>query len=88
MAGPSRTPSPELPGDGPLIAAAGLTERQHDVYRLSRQGLSPAEIARELSVSDNTVRDCLAQVRRKVALALRRAEIQAAANAERAGEPD
>lgn len=86
MAGPPRTPASDLPGDGPLIAAAGLTERQTDVYRLSREGLSPAEIARTLSVSDNTVRDCLAQVRRKVALAMRRAEAQAAANAERAGD--
>lgn len=83
-----RTPAPDLPGDGPLIAAAGLTARQHDVYRLSREGRSPAEIARELEVSDNTVRDCLAQVRRKVALAMRRAESRAAANADRAGEPD
>jgi DNA-binding NarL/FixJ family response regulator len=71
-------------GDGPLIAAAALTDRQLSVYRLSRDGMSIPEIARRLDVSDNTVRDCLAQVRRKVALAMRRAEARAAANAARA----
>jgi DNA-binding NarL/FixJ family response regulator len=69
--------------DGPLIAAARLTERQHTVLSLSRQGMSVTEIARHLGVSDNTVRDCLAQVRRKVALAMRRAEARAADNADR-----
>lgn len=71
--------------DGALIAAAGLTERQLSVYRLSREGLSVPAIARRLDVSDNTVRDCLAQVRRKVALAMRRAEARAADNAARGG---
>lgn len=83
MDGPHRS-NPELAPDGPLIAAAALTPRQDDVYRLSRRGLTAAEIARKLDVSDNTVRDCLAQVRRKVALAMRRAEARAAENAERA----
>lgn len=72
-------------GDGPLIAAAGLTERQMAVYRLSRQGLTVPEIARRLEISDNTARDRLAQVRRKVALTMRRAEARAAANATRSG---
>lgn len=76
-------PSPDnrdFPGDGPLIAAAGLTDRQRDVYQLTREGLNVPEVARRLEVSDNTVRDSLAQIRRKVALALRRAEARAAAN--------
>lgn len=82
------TPAPppdttDLPGDGPLIAAAGLTERQRTVYDLARRGAKVPEIARELGVSDNTVRDSLAQIRRKVALALRRAEARAAQNTPR-----
>jgi DNA-binding NarL/FixJ family response regulator len=75
-------------GDGPLIAAAALTERQLAVYRLSRDGLSVPQIARRLEVSDNTARDCLAQVRRKVALTMRRAEARAAANAARTAGGD
>lgn len=75
-------------GDGPLIAAAALTDRQLSVYRLSREGMSVPEIARHLEVSDNTVRDCLAQVRRKVALAMRRAEARAADNAAKTAGAD
>lgn len=80
----AQPPSPDrdFPGDGPLIAAAGLTDRQRDVYQLTREGLKVPEVARRLEVSDNTVRDCLAQIRRKVALALRRAEARAAANSQ------
>lgn len=77
------SPDRDFPGDGPLIAAAGLTDRQRDVYLLKREGLTVPEIARRLEVSDNTVRDSLAQIRRKVALAMRRAEARAAANADR-----
>jgi DNA-binding NarL/FixJ family response regulator len=81
--GDDRTSGDHEAGDGPLIAAAALTERQLSVYRLSRDGMSVPEIARRLEVSDNTARDCLAQVRRKVALTMRRAEARAAANASR-----
>lgn len=77
----STPPTPDDLGDGPLIAAARLTERQRSVYRLTREGLRVPEIARRLGVSDNTVRDSLAQIKRKVALTLRRAEARAAANA-------
>ena len=70
-------------GDGPLVDAARLTERQLSVYRLSRDGLGVPEIARRLQVSDNTVRDCLAQVRRKIALAMRRAESRPAGGGRR-----
>lgn len=77
---PPPSDATDLPGDGPLIAAAGLTERQRLVYDLARDGRRVPEIARELGVSDNTVRDSLAQIRRKVALALRRAEARAAGN--------
>lgn len=86
--GDTQTSAGDDAGDGPLIAAAALTDRQLSVYRLSRDGMSVPEIARRLQVSDNTARDCLAQVRRKVALAMRRAEARAAANAARAAGDD
>lgn len=69
------------PTETPLISAAGLTDRQRAVYERARDGQRVPAIARELGVSENTVRDVLSQIRRKVALALRRAEQRAAQNA-------
>ena len=56
------------------VTAARLTPRQQSVLELSRQGMAPVEIARTLGLSGTVVRDCLAQIRRKVALARRRAQ--------------
>lgn len=56
------------------VVEARLTPRQQSVLELSRQGLAPVEIARTLGLSGTVVRDCLAQIRRKVALARRRAQ--------------
>jgi DNA-binding CsgD family transcriptional regulator len=73
--GPPRTgrpADPEVAAD-PVVEAR-LTPRQQSVLDLSRQGMAPVEIARTLGLSGTVVRDCLAQIRRKVALARRRAQ--------------
>lgn len=73
--GPPRAGGPAEPQAPPdPVAQARLTPRQQSVLELSRQGMAPVEIARTLGLSGTVVRDCLAQIRRKMALARRRAQ--------------
>jgi DNA-binding NarL/FixJ family response regulator len=53
-------------------AVTGLTPRELDVLKLVAQGLSNADIARQLVVSDHTVHRHLANIRRKLNLSSRR----------------
>lgn len=64
----------DAPDQPDAVTEARLTPRQQSVLELSRRGMAPVEIARTLGLSGTVVRDCLAQIRRKVALARRRAQ--------------
>src|SRR5262249_43619674 len=57
----------------PGPAATVLTPRELDVLKLVAQGLSNAEIARRLVLSDHTVHRHLANIRRRLGLSSRAA---------------
>lgn len=52
----------------PPAAVAGLTERELDVFRLIAQGLSNAEIGRELFISETTVKTHVTRLLQKLGL--------------------
>jgi DNA-binding NarL/FixJ family response regulator len=56
------------PGPGPPAALAGLTERELDVLRYVARGLSNAEIAAALFISEATVKTHLAHTMTKLGL--------------------
>ena len=59
--------------DGALIRAAGLTEREAEILRLVARGLSNREIARELWVTEPTVKFHLTRLYRKLGVTSRTA---------------
>jgi DNA-binding CsgD family transcriptional regulator len=77
---PSSTPRAADPGSlpGPDPAAPDLSPREQTVLRLLAQGLSNKELARELSVSENTIKTHLANLYAKLGVG-RRTEALAAA---------
>jgi DNA-binding NarL/FixJ family response regulator len=54
------------PGGGAAVEAAGLSDRELDVVRLLARGLSNAEIAGELFVSEATIKSHIARILAKV----------------------
>jgi DNA-binding NarL/FixJ family response regulator len=52
--------------DAPSVAIESLTEREHEILRLLARGLSNAEIATELVLSETTVKTHVSNVLRKL----------------------
>lgn len=76
---PTRIPTDSsIPASAPDPAAPELSPREQTVLRLLAQGLSNKELARELSVSENTIKTHLANLYAKLGVG-RRTEALAAA---------
>ncbi len=58
----------QIPRHDPPKALEDLTAREHEVFRLIAQGLSNAEIGRELHISDTTVKTHVTRVLQKLDL--------------------
>lgn len=76
------SPPPEAPGAPAGDAGADLSPREREILDLLAQGLSNKELARTLSVSENTVKTHLANLYAKLGVGRR---TQALATAQRLG---
>jgi DNA-binding NarL/FixJ family response regulator len=63
-----RNPSPLPVSPSAPVANAGLTERELEVLKLISQGLSNNEIARQLSISEGTVKNHISNILSRLGL--------------------
>jgi DNA-binding NarL/FixJ family response regulator len=68
VAEPAAAPRAPAPADGLPAAAEGLTPRESDVVRLVARGLNNRQVARELFVSEATVKTHLNHILAKLAM--------------------